>query len=282
MIIIHKPTKETGGLGDFLRSSISLFILSKKMNFKYYIDLSNNIYLEKCFEYNKFLYSENFISISIDKIFYTYDEFYNKINNLINTTNNYLIVTHAYGYIKKNEIYKYIDEYNNFILKPSKLLLENINFIMNKYNLSENNYISCHIRCGDSYLDNNLVDKDYRFEMNENIYSNINNFIEKNTNKNDIILIHSDNINFKNTFINLYPKYKFLDIKFKHIVKNTICYGENNINSYLSTISEFYIISKSKKIILPISYSGFSHWASVISKKELICNFNDNHINCII
>lgn len=293
MIIIHKLLNESGagGLGDFIRASIYLYYLSKKINFEYYIDLSQNIYIEKCFNYKKIKYNNckeiNLIDNPNSK---------NILNNLfVNTSQNnsvYVIISNYIDFIYKNELNQLIDDYNTNILKPSKLLSDNINYIMNKYNLSDNNYISCHIRCGDYTLYKSINDinikernhRDIRVNINDiNTYNNINEFINKNLDMKEKesckIIIHSDNELFKKKIKELYPKYEILDIKIKHIVKNI---GENNIDYYISTLSEFYIISKSKKVLLPISYSGFSHWSSIIGKKELIANFKDNHLNKII
>jgi hypothetical protein len=54
--------------------------------------------------------------------------------------------------------------------------------------------------------------------------------------------------------------YIFLDIDIQHVCNS---YGKNTIESFISTLAEFYILSKSAGIIMPV-YSGFSHIASII------------------
>jgi len=293
MIIIHKLLNESGGggLGDFIRASIYLYYLSKKLNFEYYIDLSDNIYIEKCFTYKKIIYKD-YKQIYLIDIHNSKEILNNLFKNTFENKSVYVIISNYIDFINKNELNELIDDYNTNILKPSKLLSDNIDYLMNTYNLSDNNYISCHIRCGDYTLYKSIDDininerhhRDIRVNINDiNTYNNINEFINKNLDLKEKdsckIIIHSDNELFKKKLKELYPKYEILDIKIKHIVKNI---GENNIDYYISTLSEFYIISKSKKVLLPISYSGFSHWASIIGKKDLIVNFKNKHLSFII
>jgi hypothetical protein len=67
-----------------------------------------------------------------------------------------------------------------------------------------------------------------------------------------------------------------LDIK--HIAEDV---GANTSEGYISTIAEFYIISKARKIYMPEVYSGFSHVASYIEGKPLYTKINDERYNIL-
>ena len=58
----------------------------------------------------------------------------------------------------------------------------------------------------------------------------------------------------KNKIKEINNKYIILDLDIKHIAENI---GINNENSFVSTVGEFYIISKANKIYLPNVYSEY-------------------------
>lgn len=289
MILIHKIKNNCGGLGDFIRSSIALYYLSKRLNFEYYIDMSNNINLDKCFIYKKYIGdTKNIKTITkIGSFCTSYDmiEYIKKLDDDI-----YFIITNLFGYVNINEINNILDEYTNEIIKPSDIVLNKINFLMEMYELKEKEYISCHIRCGDYSI--GALDDNITYPKNSKIYNSINIYdinnynkineyimnLIKNENKNIKIIIHSDSIYFKKKINLLYPNYTCMDISIKHITENL---GDDTIDGYISTVAEFYILSKSKYIILPITYSGFSHWSSILGKINLYTNFNDIHIDIL-
>lgn len=269
MKLIHLHENGKGGIGDFIRASLGLYYLSKKLNYLYYVDFANPL-LKTCFVYKKYNYT-NEDYVLIEKMGGITND--NIENYLLSLEKNkcYIIYCNLIGFVKLNEINTIIDEYNTNILKPSNLVEEHINMLMKSNNLIKKEYISCHIRCGDYTMGKNT---DYRIDINNNqIYGFINSKIEKYLDK---IIINTDSIYLKNKMKDLYPNYIYLDINIKHIAENI---GSETQEAYISTISEFYIVSYAKEIIA-ITYSGFSHIASIIGKTKLICDDND-HVSCL-
>jgi hypothetical protein len=276
-IIVHKHSIHCGGIGDFIRASLSFYSLCKRLNYIYYIDFNENPYLKECFIVQQIPQEINFLPnenlVILDGI---YD--LNKIQPylckmIINKV--YYIKTNAIGFESNDNINIIKDEFFNKILKPSIKINMFIDNIYSKYNLKNNNYISVHIRCGDHNMQTNSNHNDNRINLdNETIYTHYINIINKFHEKygdNLPLIIHSDSIVFKNKLKELNTKYIFLDLDIKHIAENI---GTNDEKSFVSTISEFYIISKALKIFLPNIYSGFSHIASIIEGKELLTNYD--------
>lgn len=274
LILIHKC--KFGGLGDFIRASISLFCFSKYLNFQYFIDFSDNPDFHKCFDYHKI----NIDNSNFETIIITDYVNFNKMKYNIKKLKKkyYNILSNSFGFVSINTINQYIDEYNSTILKPSILVINNINSILNHYNLINNHYVSIHVRCGDYTINNvNNSHNDFRLDIHDmSNYHKLHNIITSYFNNSNIpIIIHSDSIVFKQNMKSLYPQYIFLDIDIIHTSLNKNC-------SYLSTISEFYLISSAHSICMPITYSGFSHWASVIGKKNLITSINNFHFTSLL
>ncbi len=67
-IVVHKHYYGGGGIGDFIRASLSFYSICKRNNFEYYIDFSVNKLLKKCFNYKKLqkeIKNSNFYKIKI-------------------------------------------------------------------------------------------------------------------------------------------------------------------------------------------------------------------------
>jgi len=286
IIQIHKENAG-GGIADLLKGMFTLYNECKKMNIKYYLDLSNNIKLKKCFHLpNIPEYYKNFESETLNLMDQIYD--YSKFNELLLTRIKkpkvYYVITNCCGFGNSTEYFNNIDEINN-IFKPSLIIDEKINYLYNIYNLTENNYISLHFRTGDHNMikqfdnDHNNLNTDIRIELDNSIFLKIINKIDsmnKEYNKDNLpLIIHSDSNILKNNLKKLNNNLILLDINIQHICNNI---GNNNEDSFISTISEFYIISKANKIFMMNVYSGFSHIASVIGNKELIVNIDDKHM----
>ena len=115
--------------------------------------------------------------------------------------------------------------------------------------------------------------------VNKLIYKNyidlINNFY-KNYGDGLKIILHSDSNVLKNKLKELNNEIITLDIKIKHIAKNI---GINNMESFISTVAEFYIILKANKIYMPNIYTGISHIASIIKTKLLYTHINIIYFN---
>ena len=144
------------------------------------------------------------------------------------------------------------------ILKPSQEMKEYVAFTLKKFELTDNNYISVHIRSGDNYLHcaNNQFNVTYLNHITNNIISLLN----KHPNK--CFLLIADN-----NFIKLYLSNK--KIHRLYIIFNEIGHlGENTQlerNKVKNTMLDFYLFAHSSNIYSFSSYdhgSGFSFWCA--------------------
>jgi hypothetical protein len=273
-IIIHTHTYGSGGIGDFLRASLSLYSICHRYNLDYYINFNENEKLKQCFDIKEIpLIDNNIEYISLIASTSTENNFKPYINKFISEPKIYNIKCNLIGIESTENINKIREYYFTNILKPTQKVIDYINQIYEKYNITNNNYISVHIRCGDRTIDINNTNNstDYRIDItNINIikeYKEIINKFSLQYNINNLpIIIHSDCKYFKDELKKLENNFIYLDVDIKHIAENI---GINTIDGYISTIAEFYIISKANKIFIPFVYSGFSHLASIINNKQL-------------
>lgn len=282
-ILIHKHSAGCGGIGDFIRASLSLYSYCKRKNIEYYINLDENIFLKQCFEiknYNININNDNDIEcFSLLRGIYRRSEFEVIFDKIINNKKIYYIKTNAIGFESVKYIQEVREDYFNNILKPSSLVNLKINSLFDKYNLSNNNFICVHIRCGDFNMENRINDsKDKRVDLDDtNIYKYYNNIINEFYKKHGEglkIVLNSDTHIFKNNLKELNNNIITLDIEIKHVAEEI---GIDNLESFVSTIAEFYIISKANKIFMPYTYSGFSHIASIIEAKPLYTYNNSGY-----
>jgi hypothetical protein len=282
--IIHCHSSDCGGIGDFIRASLSFFSFCQRNNIEYYINFDENIHLKECFELIDIpdhSSNKNTEHISLLGGIYTLNDLEPVLDKIINVKNIYYIKTNALGFENIDDINKIKEHYFKYILKPSLKVIECIENIYSEYNIHDNNYISIHVRCGDVNMNNNSANnKDNRINLeNDNIYcyyvDSINNFYD-NYGDNLSIILHSDSQNFKTEIKNINNKIITLDVNIKHIAENI---KDSDINSYISTVAEFYIISKANKIYMPKVYTGFSHIASIINNKPLYTSVNHANFN---
>jgi len=276
----------SGGLGDFFRSAISFYALSKKNNYKYEFNFDKRPELNICFNTNT--HNKNDLkNISITK----YGEYVNKydIQNIINLleSNNVNIISNIFGIESSEYILSLVDEFNKLI-KPSEIVLNEIDKILINNSLKDKEYISIHIRCGDKYLNNQDIycKEDERLSIStclNDIENKINHFNNNHNPNNLLLVIHSDSEILKSKFKD---KYIVIDT----IIQHTAIHSDtkNDMNGFISTVAEFYIMSKSKSII-QITYSGFSQWSSILGKVPLytyanskMLDFFDNHIKLFV
>jgi hypothetical protein len=157
------------------------------------------------------------------------------------------------------------------VLRPSAVTREMVEVIMRRHGLVPKGFFSAHIRCGDLFMkrENNgcefqTVDK--RTDVNMDHVRTYDTMIQRCvTDRSKQIVIHSDSQEFKRLMKEYNPSYIILDTEIQHVA-NPI--GKNTFESYLSTISEFYILMNSCGVIMP-NYSGFSHIASFMAQVPL-------------
>jgi hypothetical protein len=144
------------------------------------------------------------------------------------------------------------------ILKPSQEMKEYVVSTLNKFELTENNYISIHIRSGDNYL--NGVDKQFNATYLNHITNNIIALLNKYPNACFILIAD-------NNFIKLHLSSK--KIHRLYIIFNEIGHlGENTQlerDNIKNTMLDFYLFAHSSNIYAFSSYdhgSGFSFWCA--------------------
>jgi hypothetical protein len=144
------------------------------------------------------------------------------------------------------------------ILKPSQEMKEYVVSTLVSFELTENNYISIHIRSGDNYL--HCVDKQFNLTYLNHITNSI--FMLLNKHPNKYFLLIADN-----KFIKLYLSSK--KIHRLYIIFNEIGHlGENtqlDRNQVKNTMLDFYLFAHSSIIYAFSAYdhgSGFSWWCA--------------------
>jgi hypothetical protein len=241
------------GLGDCIRGTITLYKLSKIMNFNLIVDIRHHP-ISNFIEIKESEYIE-LIDNNIEnlKFFFNLDNLKKYILDSFNESD--IICLHANAYFQENDIYNNntidcfsVDE-KNFI---KNILIPNSefkNYIDEKLlNISKkDNYNIIHFRLGDDKLYNssNVSENDLNF------YEDI---FKRNYEENDILI--SDNKIFKD-----YIKLKYNVIVFDHKIAHLGL--DDNYESVKGSLFDFFIQSKSKKIKTYTVYcwiSGFVHW----------------------
>jgi hypothetical protein len=236
------------GLGDLIRSTIKLFVLSKKMNFNLYVDLQLHPIADFLdIPFNPL--SENVLKNkdNIDYVCYGGVEDY--INSHKDNEIMYILTNDFYhGEISKNE-----QDYIKTILKPNTKFQNYIDLVLAK--IPFDNFNIFHLRIGDDFFHN----KQSNISVSELI-----SFVRTTKDKNDILITDSE----------VLKKEIFLNEKI-YTLNTYICHLgiETNKDKIRDTLLEFFLISKSKKIktLCKIhQVSGFVKWVSLVYGIELI------------
>lgn len=281
-MLIQKHSYGCGGIGDFLRSALSFYSFCKRFNVSYYIDFSENINFGKCFVVNpipdyNIIDSEN---ITLLNGVYNYDDISLILDKIKSNNKIYILKSNAIGFENNEFIKLVVDEFFTKILVLNENVINKINDLYKTFNLQENNYISVHIRCGDKNMTNNNNSLDNRIDINNKfVYDEYTNLINKFV-KNDEykIVIFTDSIFFKEKILEKNNFLINLNVNIKHVAENI---GVNDVNYFIDTISEFYIMSKSKCIYSFGVYSGFSHLASIVNNKPLYVNYKSGYFSLL-
>ena len=223
-----------GGIGDYIKFFMVMLTYCIDNNIKIYHKI-NNIEIEK---YIKLKY--DFLYITIDEI--------SKLDNItIKKPQQYYKTCHYDYKVNINEVFKF-----DIIIKMN---------VKNILPVSITEYISIHLRLGDSFLETNNNDitwDDVRVFSEEKLYK----FIEDNYEKN--IIFFCDNNKYKLKLKNKYNKIIITNSEIGHtaIVNTTV-------KQTLDAITDFYILSNSQ-LIYAASFSGFSRMASKFKNVEYI------------
>jgi len=254
---IYKPflCGDTIGLGDFIKGSLYLHNLSKKLNFFLKINFKQHVI-------NKYLLETDNIDINDDIPCYTYlDDLENIIKEKIieqeKTTNQleFNLFTNKFPELKDltDEDYNWFK--NTFV--PNDILKKEIVSFIKKNNL-EDNFDIIHIRCGDPFIregiiidDNKIFDLLY-FEYIKNI---------ENLNKKCVLVSYYDKLG---EIINKNYSRDFIITKYKPIHTGNIAKGVFvPSGTIIGTLFELFLMSQAKNIYNFSVYqwpSNYSYW----------------------
>lgn len=272
------------GFGDFIRSCFFIIQFSNKYNFQYEIIINHPICL---FLKN---YSSNYINKTLfNKVHIFIDS--NWVDSIFDSNNfieEFTLSKQKYNLfinylcslpVINNSILSYniffptdtisIEDVNKikFLFEPSREIDEYINETLDLLNLIKYNFITIHIRSGDSYLkgENKIFNSVYfEFIKNEILEIILNN-------KKNVLLI-ADNNEIKYLLRDEFPLFKLYFKDITHLGEGVELEREKVKN----TLLDFYIMSYSTNIYSFTSYphgSGFSYWCSKIYNIPYSCKY---------
>tara|TARA_B110000037_G_C17118624_1_gene504804 strand:- start:2041 stop:2820 length:780 start_codon:yes stop_codon:yes gene_type:complete len=222
---------EYGGIADYVKYFVFFLEICIKNNTRLYYLKTNKHF-------------ETHLMLTHDKMYITYENYQKKKVNVKYSKDMYKLFTWSGISLKLNDVFKFSIE----VIKNSSVI----------FSRKDNNYITIHIRLGDSNLEINktyiMCKNDNRICDNEKLYKYIEN------NKHETILITSDNKAFKLHIKDKYDNVVVTKCNIGHVgLKNTTQI------QVLDTLTELYIMSLSKKIIVATD-SGFSVLASYFNR----------------
>ena len=267
--------QKTTGFGDFIRGCIYTLEFCEKHGIKYDFHIKNhNIQKHLNHFLNKPQISD-IISLRVHKYLglnSRFTCFSNKIDYQIihNSENDFISYVNScpeyngHVFINTTNFPLHHVSASNLsamahLLKPTDVLNREIDNYINSLQLSKKNFITYHIRLGDSFLceGQEVIDK-----------SHIQYILDKiNVNGEHNYFLITDSTILKKIIINYFPGLKCIFFDISHTC-------ENNDSSIKNTLIEFYIMSCSKAIISFSVYphgSGFSKWCSVVYNIPYTC-----------
>ena len=247
-------SKEFFGFGDLIRCSIELYKLCKCMNYNFILDISlhpiSHFYNEYKHEYSKLILQNK------NKIFHIHS--YNLLRYISKT-------------IKEKDVLYFISNFDSSISEPNfgeteietkqrteyfkNIFTPNqefMNYINENYkDILNTEYNILHYRFEDNYLLNKCQDDFDKFY--DHVINNYNNY-------NDNYIFICDSTEFKKYIKNKNKNIKLIDNEVCHIGK---CKNKELLKY---TLSELYIVSKSKYIKSFSTLSWISGFVNHISK----------------
>ena len=245
------------GLADYLRGTITLYYFSQKYGYKLLIDNDHPLF--------KFIKPNvNIISCETNDVkellILSYPEIYTNLNKMFSEGNSFSVITHSFYSVYNGCIYNWgnitndCKEFIKNVYSPTIEIENNIEHVFNtvyKFDKTQE-FKLIHLRFGDDFIHDNIFD-----ETKYNDYYNKIRYLIHNS-KYKCVLISDSSI---------------IANKLKENIKE-LCYWNNSkvhigdlINnkesSILDTLTDFFIMSKSKEIISNCP-SGFSMCASTI------------------
>lgn len=273
----NKSIKYASGFGDFLRGCYFLLQFTSNINtdtafcinhhLSKYLKNNTKHYQNKMLNclpcnditnWSKCVYDRNNNIISNSYKLSDIDAFLSLLINYgRNTKDKYIyIYTNMYPMI---DIPKFHKELIINILEPSDEINDCLQTIMNKLELTKNNYRTIHIRMGDKYI-KNISQYSVKNKSHATLISKIRNVV--NINKDDKYLLISDCNSIKPILMNEFNNI----IGFQHDISH---FGEGQENNELTSknnMIDFYLMSFSRSINSFTCYphgTGFSLWCAL-------------------
>ena len=270
--IVHGYNYECGGIGDLFRSLVSFHAICKESGIPLYVSFAKIPYFQQCFT-------------CLAPPFHPVETLRHVAGHDGNAFIEAIVRSCEDG--KKTV---YLECNSGFLHAPSRLLSQLPSFSsllrpsddveahIRAHGLVAGCYYSVHVRCGDTFMraecgGRGNVSYDKRTDVNHDRLVYFDRLIQDCATRNGFdrtkpIVLHSDSAEFKHGLRALNPAYVVLETEIQHVANR---YGKNTSDSFLSTVAEFYILTRSCGIIMPI-YSGFSHMAAFLGQTELFCS----------
>jgi hypothetical protein len=262
--VIHKlqlkvktPKTLTPGFGDFLKGTFSLYALSKKYNYDFYIDISEhpiNKYFNKNLPDNIITEGQEVHEFFFNANISDKNKLDEEVKKLLDKEKNIIIQTNV-------DIDNLLDNFDDNDRYNLQKMFSPTQYIKNKLfnirqNLNLNEYNVLHVRSGDNNINNNINNK-----IQDTILNSVDSYIKKLDLINKKILVLSDSDDLKRK---LNDKYNFITLNSK-IIHLGYLNSEDKEKGIESTIIDFFLLCYSEKIYSLSVYcwnSGFSYMAS--------------------
>lgn len=282
-VIVVYPRRHGGGLGDFLRCALSFYAFARRNDIPFYIDYSESGLLQNAFEQNvqhtPELEKQENITL-YDRILPASDPYIqNLLNKILTIPARYNFRSNMFGFEPTEAILEVVDDFLKYKFVPSAATVQQIEDLRNVMNIKSDKYVSIHVRCGDNLMinyDNPSHSVDKRMHVNSETIGNLGaklNVILEDVRNSHKIITHSDNEIMRNELSSVCCVIP-MQSSIQHTAHENI---ENNAAHYISTVAEFFIMMKAE-LIIQVTYSGFSHWAAILGKKQFIYFNDDIHI----
>jgi len=258
-----KTLPQPPGWGDFLRGTIALYNYAKLYNYTFYIDASSHP-IFNFFIKNKYFINDDSNNETVHELLplplLSYNEIDLKLKELFEKYQSFSIITNACYSKVNNEMVNY-GEINDSckiflkeLLQPCDLVINKLDYIYkNMYNIDQDTkYKVIHLRLGDDYIHNDIVDG----YLLEHLCIKISNLI--NNNPDTIFILLSDSSN-----MGIQIKQKCQQLLYWENKKIHIGDLKNHSDGLFDTIIDFFILAKATDIYVH-NFSGFSHIASLI------------------
>lgn len=273
-----------GGLGDYIRSLLCLYVYGKQANLKVVPYISSSHPLRNCLECE-----QEVAKIKHKVRLTTHDTDVNwiflELEKMQQLNEDFAVVSNV-RFINCEELKPHLKLFRTECLKPKSIIESRIKDLFGQI-MSEplgskgperlegpvDEYVCIHIRCGDKHIvrgghcDTDVFGYDFEGIILPGIVETLT-FFQKHY-SNHLVFIISDNENLK-----LEIKDTFKDTNFhSQIDGKVVCFDtqinhtalEKNVTDEgcVDTVTEFFILSRSKCNVM-FGYSGFSIWSSFI------------------